>query len=389
MYNKDDLETCYEIIKKGSHSFYAASRILPRKVRDSAIVLYSFCRIVDDAIDDMLPAGTIESTGTNLMPLQNGELAAPQNAIAATNVIHPTSIYPVGRGSSSSHPGPGFNPVPGDGQFVQNNFVRQTNNLEFLQQQLNIAITTADPKVIFEASQAVLLAQQETQAVQAQASAVINNLDNELQQSKTNNAALLKEGQSLQQNAARAINDAVAQKDAVARDASVAVSQIQLENQALRDQLARLQNETSFISAQSSVENQQLRAQIGDLQKQSDLALQSRSPSQIPGSPTRVQSPVLHSPVPQTVLEGDIFHDAFEQNATDPVPSMRGSPAQQFDIHSGISQNGNPRFCIGCGKRLTHSGAKFCDSCGTPIPLPKAGPGVAMPKVPPMPFGQT
>ena len=52
MYNKDDLETCYEIIKKGSHSFYAASRILPRKVRDSAIVLYSFCRIVDDAIDN-------------------------------------------------------------------------------------------------------------------------------------------------------------------------------------------------------------------------------------------------------------------------------------------------------------------------------------------------
>ena len=52
MYNKEDLETCYEIIKKGSHSFYAASQILPKKVRDSAIVLYSFCRIVDDAIDD-------------------------------------------------------------------------------------------------------------------------------------------------------------------------------------------------------------------------------------------------------------------------------------------------------------------------------------------------
>ena len=52
MYNKEDLETCYQIIKEGSHSFYAASQILPKKVRDSAIVLYSFCRIVDDAIDD-------------------------------------------------------------------------------------------------------------------------------------------------------------------------------------------------------------------------------------------------------------------------------------------------------------------------------------------------
>ena len=52
MYKQEDLETCYEMIKKGSHSFYAASKILPKKVRNSAIVLYSFCRIVDDAIDD-------------------------------------------------------------------------------------------------------------------------------------------------------------------------------------------------------------------------------------------------------------------------------------------------------------------------------------------------
>ena len=52
MYNPKDLKECYDIIKKGSHSFYAASKVLPKKIRDSAIVLYSFCRIVDDSIDE-------------------------------------------------------------------------------------------------------------------------------------------------------------------------------------------------------------------------------------------------------------------------------------------------------------------------------------------------
>ena len=52
MYNSKDLKECYDIIEKGSHSFYAASKVLPKKIRDSAIVLYSFCRIVDDSIDE-------------------------------------------------------------------------------------------------------------------------------------------------------------------------------------------------------------------------------------------------------------------------------------------------------------------------------------------------
>jgi phytoene synthase len=54
LYNSKDLKECYKIIEKGSHSFFAASKVLPKKVRDSAIVLYSFCRIVDDSIDETL-----------------------------------------------------------------------------------------------------------------------------------------------------------------------------------------------------------------------------------------------------------------------------------------------------------------------------------------------
>jgi phytoene synthase len=47
----NDLKQCKLLIKEGSHSFYAASRLLPKYVRDPAIVLYAFCRIADDVVD--------------------------------------------------------------------------------------------------------------------------------------------------------------------------------------------------------------------------------------------------------------------------------------------------------------------------------------------------
>ena len=49
---RKDLESCRDLIKTGSYSFYAASRLLPARVRDPAIVLYSFCRLADDSIDN-------------------------------------------------------------------------------------------------------------------------------------------------------------------------------------------------------------------------------------------------------------------------------------------------------------------------------------------------
>lgn len=47
-----DLAACHAAIRTGSHSFHAASRLLPAGVRDRAIVLYAFCRLADDAVDD-------------------------------------------------------------------------------------------------------------------------------------------------------------------------------------------------------------------------------------------------------------------------------------------------------------------------------------------------
>jgi 15-cis-phytoene synthase len=46
-----DYQTCQELMRGGSKTFFAASRLLPSRVRGPAIALYAFCRVADDAID--------------------------------------------------------------------------------------------------------------------------------------------------------------------------------------------------------------------------------------------------------------------------------------------------------------------------------------------------
>lgn len=50
-----DIRECEQILKIGSKSFYAASRVLPARVRVPSMALYAFCRAADDAVDDALP----------------------------------------------------------------------------------------------------------------------------------------------------------------------------------------------------------------------------------------------------------------------------------------------------------------------------------------------
>jgi len=47
----DDLAACTEAIRHGSLSFHAASKLLPKRVRDPALALYAFCRLADDEVD--------------------------------------------------------------------------------------------------------------------------------------------------------------------------------------------------------------------------------------------------------------------------------------------------------------------------------------------------
>jgi phytoene synthase len=46
-----DLAAGRALLRNGSRSFHVASLLLPREIRESAIALYAFCRLADDAID--------------------------------------------------------------------------------------------------------------------------------------------------------------------------------------------------------------------------------------------------------------------------------------------------------------------------------------------------
>jgi phytoene synthase len=49
--DKADLAACRALLRGGSKSFFAASLLLPPRVKTSATALYAFCRVADDAID--------------------------------------------------------------------------------------------------------------------------------------------------------------------------------------------------------------------------------------------------------------------------------------------------------------------------------------------------
>jgi phytoene synthase len=51
-----NLEACVAMMKGGSKTFFAASRLLPPRIRTAAIALYAFCRVADDLVDEA-PAG--------------------------------------------------------------------------------------------------------------------------------------------------------------------------------------------------------------------------------------------------------------------------------------------------------------------------------------------
>jgi phytoene synthase len=46
-----DLSECRALLRDGSKSFFAASRLLPRDVRTAACAIYALCRTADDAVD--------------------------------------------------------------------------------------------------------------------------------------------------------------------------------------------------------------------------------------------------------------------------------------------------------------------------------------------------
>ncbi|RFO97043.1 phytoene/squalene synthase family protein [Rhodoferax lacus] len=51
-YAARDLKACIAMMQGGSKTFFAASRLLPLRVRAASIALYAFCRVADDLVDE-------------------------------------------------------------------------------------------------------------------------------------------------------------------------------------------------------------------------------------------------------------------------------------------------------------------------------------------------
>jgi phytoene synthase len=62
-----DLRYCTALLNKGSKTFSLATRLLPKDVATALTVLYAFCRVADDAVDD---APSVDAAKAALLLLQ-------------------------------------------------------------------------------------------------------------------------------------------------------------------------------------------------------------------------------------------------------------------------------------------------------------------------------
>ncbi len=85
-----DLRACRALLAGGSRTFFAASLLLPRRVRDPASALYAFCRLADDLIDRERDAAGLERLSARLDGIYAGRPgpAAADRALAAVVAHH-------------------------------------------------------------------------------------------------------------------------------------------------------------------------------------------------------------------------------------------------------------------------------------------------------------
>ncbi len=72
--NDADQSECRQILRNGSHSFFAASLLLPGEFRQPITALYAFCRVADDAVDLAEdPRAGLRSLQQRLLQIYAGE----------------------------------------------------------------------------------------------------------------------------------------------------------------------------------------------------------------------------------------------------------------------------------------------------------------------------
>ncbi len=64
--SKEDLATCKKLLREGSKSFFAASLLLPRRVREPTVPVYAFCRIADDVVDQAQDPDAVQALRNRL-----------------------------------------------------------------------------------------------------------------------------------------------------------------------------------------------------------------------------------------------------------------------------------------------------------------------------------
>ena len=75
----DDRRVGRRLLREGSKSFYAASRLLPRRVREDAGAVYAWCRVADHAVDRTEdPAGALVEVRAGLERVYGGR---PEGAV--------------------------------------------------------------------------------------------------------------------------------------------------------------------------------------------------------------------------------------------------------------------------------------------------------------------
>ena len=82
-----DLLACREMLRGGSRSFFAASRLLPGRVRRPATALYAFCRVADDLIDNGDPAPALDALHRRLEAIYAGRPGPEPSDRALSHVV--------------------------------------------------------------------------------------------------------------------------------------------------------------------------------------------------------------------------------------------------------------------------------------------------------------
>jgi len=91
--NSEDLKACRKLIRHGSHSFFMASLVLPKRTAIPATALYAFCRIADDLIDnDQGGDDAIQALSKRLDAIYAGTPESFPEDRAMSEVVHHFNI---------------------------------------------------------------------------------------------------------------------------------------------------------------------------------------------------------------------------------------------------------------------------------------------------------